>query len=1374
MANIIPPLVSDSPPPPPSEDEEEDEFDDFRESNDLSYGCDSFSITSSPEQSPKKIPNEMSTSKHESEFDFAPDSKNNGQMDDGKLSSKVEKDVNSTIKNNESTISEGSSSCNHIAEDSNDLILKNNFVNKDLDVDFKENIPSQLILESTCFNQEKEICDNSDKINETTHNKSTVLNLINGHTVNTMKHSSADNNLYTNWSADFVNLQNEESHFNSEKSLSPGLNPANVDDIHRIIFSIETSENRSTPIDDVLSENLDTSDQTFNDSQSYPKHSNIETSNLVIDNVEINSVHNESIHNIESHSPKNVSLETNTMKTVSAYSDFKSGDVNFGNFTEQKTSLEPSLNNKEIESFSKEEIGIKNTGYNTIDIKSEEIQDADRENDFTNFSANTVDPTQNILKSNNNDLISSDNSDLDNIGTFVSKNGGDLSNVLETADEEFANFATFSATDEEEPSKESSMPSKPTEDLTISSTYGNFAELPTQSIISNTLSKTEKDDDFEDFATFPVKIDPDPPNPNMSDDEFGEFGDFTSSTFDSQNQPTPGTSTQKTEYTLLNKKEALIKAQEVIKDMFNPIEEVLDDFQQFDLIKDDFIFNQIQDITNTPALNYHWSKSTSQKLLLKSLNIDSRNILYSGHSRNSSVPRFAANLGLQPLEPVKMESIAPTPSPSTPPIVQTTFQAQTDIQEVPNAEFDWTSSGLVNPLDYCQNTLLDLEQLVASLDIPSSSPSYPTLSTRVQEDWDVWLECSTSGPTNSEDSKSGVQADNFEEFTSFQSSEPSQLSTSWPNVPLRETYISEVTQSHIDVDVYLQPTIVTPEMPRKIISTEDEPEFTETNVDVKEINNIQDDDIEFDDFQMSTPVNNKDIESNREINVGNISEENIPNKNILEIQTDDNYSKHSNEFTDSFKVLPDDSLINSNILTNTLKASQSYSTNLNELLDKSVLEISDIPRKYSTDNLPTNFPTPQSISYNFGTTDIFEKPSTSLSTCDSFTKKDFENSEKVGIHDEKSTEIEISHEDDDFTDFHSSVPIPQPKVPTAMPVLEPLKPTVVYSSAPSSQINWPDPGITDDEIKKFEVAFAKPVVPKTEETLKKEKNVEVIINSTKDVTTHPKKSGTPAPRTEFPMWDTSPVHKVHKKLDPKKIEIKQNPSTEEDEWTDFVSVTKPSPVHKTKLSDRNKTSSPDLTLSVLNLGSIQPAKQPIPVITPQGFVQTRLSSSTNSVSQQKSNCIIPKQLPQSQPSIISNQFASQAYNVGFNTSPSYNYSTNPSQSSVPIPKKKSNQISGNFVINGQEDDEWGEFVSSPLPPLQNSSNTPGHHNWNQSVTTSRSNAGQYFNQNQFSIGNEINRSNVVTQKKTSQLPGLVLPELDFLSLRERTGVSKKK
>lgn len=50
------------------------------------------------------------------------------------------------------------------------------------------------------------------------------------------------------------------------------------------------------------------------------------------------------------------------------------------------------------------------------------------------------------------------------------------------------------------------------------------------------------------------------------------------------------------------------------------------------------------------------------------------------------MPKFASNLGFQPLEPQKT-----VPSTST--------QNETQPVEVPDAKFDWTSSGLVNPLD---------------------------------------------------------------------------------------------------------------------------------------------------------------------------------------------------------------------------------------------------------------------------------------------------------------------------------------------------------------------------------------------------------------------------------------------------------------------------------------------------------------------------------------------------------------------------------------------------------------------------------------------------------------------------------------------------
>lgn len=56
-----------------------------------------------------------------------------------------------------------------------------------------------------------------------------------------------------------------------------------------------------------------------------------------------------------------------------------------------------------------------------------------------------------------------------------------------------------------------------------------------------------------------------------------------------------------------------------------------------------------------------------------------------GTKWNTAMPRFAANLGGSPLQPVKSGVASENET--------------TDIADVPVAQFDWTSSGLVNPLD---------------------------------------------------------------------------------------------------------------------------------------------------------------------------------------------------------------------------------------------------------------------------------------------------------------------------------------------------------------------------------------------------------------------------------------------------------------------------------------------------------------------------------------------------------------------------------------------------------------------------------------------------------------------------------------------------
>lgn len=64
------------------------------------------------------------------------------------------------------------------------------------------------------------------------------------------------------------------------------------------------------------------------------------------------------------------------------------------------------------------------------------------------------------------------------------------------------------------------------------------------------------------------------------------------------------------------------------------------------------------------------------------------------------MPRFAANLSFSPIEPMKPSSaqaLTVKPLPDAKPSILQPTKALTET--VPEAEFDWNSSGLVNPLD---------------------------------------------------------------------------------------------------------------------------------------------------------------------------------------------------------------------------------------------------------------------------------------------------------------------------------------------------------------------------------------------------------------------------------------------------------------------------------------------------------------------------------------------------------------------------------------------------------------------------------------------------------------------------------------------------
>ncbi|XP_076636554.1 aftiphilin isoform X2 [Colletes latitarsis] len=198
-----------------------------------------------------------------------------------------------------------------------------------------------------------------------------------------------------------------------------------------------------------------------------------------------------------------------------------------------------------------------------------------------------------------------------------------------------------------------------------------------------------EDDDFGDFTNFSdqgqlEKIDvvklPE------RDDDFGDFSDFE--------QPVAEGFSLKESISRIENKNAANKIEDIIATLFpNNLERCEIQVQSL-ISQTDGVWQSVKSVEETNALTYQWANSTSNNMLLNSLGIDSRNILF-GPRWNPNVPRFAANLGFTPLEPIK----ATTDVQPTATINSNWAQSSIQMEEVPAAQFDWNSSGLVNPLE---------------------------------------------------------------------------------------------------------------------------------------------------------------------------------------------------------------------------------------------------------------------------------------------------------------------------------------------------------------------------------------------------------------------------------------------------------------------------------------------------------------------------------------------------------------------------------------------------------------------------------------------------------------------------------------------------
>ncbi|CAO1421412.1 unnamed protein product [Diamesa serratosioi] len=238
--------------------------------------------------------------------------------------------------------------------------------------------------------------------------------------------------------------------------------------------------------------------------------------------------------------------------------------------------------------------------------------------------------------------------------------------------------------------------------------------IETEKVAEEKIEQKEQLDDFDD------------------DDDFGDFSDFTQA-------PAPIVQPPLAQFD----NESLLKTlkstnlKEVIDMMFpqsqTERQQSLDEEQHENVLTNNEFVKSLSDFDTTLALGYQYNNSSTSQSLVMALGIDARNILLhqwnSGSS--SSMPRYAANLTFSPLEPmkptisnspmlpVKIITVAPPPpTPSIevkPPILQPTKTPASHPPEiVPEVEFDWNTSGLVNPLDANAHILLDLDQLVAS------------------------------------------------------------------------------------------------------------------------------------------------------------------------------------------------------------------------------------------------------------------------------------------------------------------------------------------------------------------------------------------------------------------------------------------------------------------------------------------------------------------------------------------------------------------------------------------------------------------------------------------------------------------------------------
>ncbi|XP_045186018.2 aftiphilin-like isoform X2 [Mercenaria mercenaria] len=135
------------------------------------------------------------------------------------------------------------------------------------------------------------------------------------------------------------------------------------------------------------------------------------------------------------------------------------------------------------------------------------------------------------------------------------------------------------------------------------------------------------------------------------------------------------------------------------------------------------VWGEVKGQQTTEALSYQWTKSLWNTQLFTTLHIDTKNILI-GHKK-APVPVFAAGLTL--LEPTKGQALL------KPDVLVDTSKSDPSLtshsqESIPAAQFDWSSSGLTNPLE-ANNKTLNLDFLIQDQATKSNALESEFLST---------------------------------------------------------------------------------------------------------------------------------------------------------------------------------------------------------------------------------------------------------------------------------------------------------------------------------------------------------------------------------------------------------------------------------------------------------------------------------------------------------------------------------------------------------------------------------------------------------------------------------------------------------------------